>query len=108
MQRGEGRSEGAALRWRSKAYHVSFVSTIAAALGFCATGPAGEPRLSVAFAALLLLSFTIAFVVQALVWRTKCPRCQQRFFARRWSPQHTWAGFPTDPSCGRCGYPLHR
>jgi len=96
------------LRRLRRVYHVSFVVTVAAAAGFCSTAGAASPPVHGSLLAAIVLPFLAGLVAQALVWRTRCPSCNERFFARSWSPSHTWAGFPTDESCDHCRFNLYR
>jgi hypothetical protein len=90
------------LRVLSGLYHGSFAATAAAALGTCATRGTVYVGLLVA----TLFFFSIGLLTQVMTWRTRCPSCHELFFKRAWSPHASWASFPTDETCGHCGFRL--
>jgi len=96
------------LRRLRRIYHVSFVCTVAAAVGHCGAADSARGPIRAGLVAAIAVSFLVGFVAQALVWRTRCPSCGQPFFSRSWSLERTWAGFPTDENCGRCRFNLYR
>ena len=83
-------------------YHVSFAATAVAALGACATRGTVYVGLLVA----TVFFFLVGLLTQGVTWRTRCPSCHELFFRRVWSPHVSWASFPTDESCGHCGFRL--
>ena len=90
------------LRVLSRLYHAGFVLTACSAVGLCASGGPDLRLRHGVLIALLFASFFAALLAQEAVWRTRCPRCGERFFARSWSTASSWAAFPRERACQHC------